>query len=242
MERKELIIAGAVLGLSIIASSIVGGYSFFKVRSLDNVITVTGSARTAVVSDQVKWVTSVNRTVSASQLKTGYAQVDADLKLAKNFFAAQGITESQLIISPVYADQNYDYNAAQTGREREYNVRQIIEIQSADVAKITESTKNVQSLINAGVMFRTESLEYYYSGLAELRVSLLSDAIKDAQSRASNIAASGGQKVGKLKAASSGVVQVLPANSVEISDYGAYDTSKINKDVMVTVKASFAVN
>ncbi len=36
-----------------------------------------------------------------------------------------------------------------------------------------------------------------------------------------------------------GVVQVLPPSSTEVSDYGAYDTSSIEKEVMVTVKASF---
>jgi len=36
-----------------------------------------------------------------------------------------------------------------------------------------------------------------------------------------------------------GVVQVMPVNSVEISDYGTYDTGSIEKEVMVTVKALF---
>jgi len=34
-------------------------------------------------------------------------------------------------------------------------------------------------------------------------------------------------------------VQVMPVNSVDISDYGNYDTSTIDKDVMVTVKTIF---
>jgi hypothetical protein len=34
----------------------------------------------------------------------------------------------------------------------------------------------------------------------------------------------------------------MAENSVEVSDYGMYDTSKINKEIMVTVKASFEIN
>lgn len=241
MPRNQLITTGAILGLSVIISAIIGGYSFFKVRSLDNVISVTGSARTQVTADKVKWVTSVTRTVPASNIKLGYSQVDNDLKLVKNYLTAQGITPAQITISPVYADQNYDYAASQAGREKEYNVRQVIEINTTDVQKIDESSKNTRSLIDAGVLFRTDSLEYYYSNLAELRVSLLSDAVKDAKARAEKLAEAGGQKVGDLRSAASGVVQVLPANSVEVSDYGTYDTSKILKEVMVTVKASFSV-
>ena len=67
----------------------------------------------------------------------------------------------------------------------------------------------------------------------------MSDAIKDAKSRAEKIAEGTGRKVGSVQEASSGVVQVLTPNSIEVSDYGSYDTSSIEKEVMVTVKASF---
>ena len=84
-------------------------------------------------------------------------------------------------------------------------------------------------------------MEYYISSLPELRVSLLGEAVKDAESRANSLAEASGKRVGKLKSASSGVVQVLSTNSTDISDYGSYDTSQINKQVMVTVKASFTL-
>jgi len=116
---------------------------------------------------------------------------------------------------------------------------QTVEVQSSDVNKITEITKDVQNLIQAGVIFSSDSLEYYYSQLPELRVSLLSDAIKDAKARAQKIAESSDKTVGTIKSASMGVVQVLPVNSVEIADYGSYDTRTIDKEVMVTVKALF---
>jgi hypothetical protein len=55
------------------------------------------------------------------------------------------------------------------------------------------------------------------------------------------LAESSGKKVGQLKSASSGVVQVLSANSLDVSDYGSYDTSKVDKNIMLTVKASFTL-
>jgi hypothetical protein len=36
-------------------------------------------------------------------------------------------------------------------------------------------------------------------------------------------------------------VQVLAPNSEDVNDYGTYDTSSINKEIMVTVKASFEI-
>jgi hypothetical protein len=91
------------------------------------------------------------------------------------------------------------------------------------------------------VLFSTQSLEYTYSKLPELRVSLLKDAMTDARARANSIASSDGKGVGALTSASIGVVQVLSPSSTSVEDYGAYDTSSIEKEVMVTVRASFQV-
>ena len=106
---------------------------------------------------------------------------------------------------------------------------------------ISEIAKNINPLIEKGVVFSTQSLEYTYTKLPEERVEMLSSAVKDAKARASKLAESSGKSVGQLKSASSGVVQVMSANSLDISDYGSYDTSKIEKNIMLTVKASFTL-
>ena len=38
-----------------------------------------------------------------------------------------------------------------------------------------------------------------------------------------------------------GVVQVMSLGSVDVSDYGSYDTSNIEKEVMITVKTVFGL-
>jgi len=107
--------------------------------------------------------------------------------------------------------------------------------------KITALAKNTLQLINAGVIFSSQNLEYYYSQLPDLRVALLSDAIKDAKDRATKIAESSGKRVGTLKSATMGVVQVMNVNSTDVTDYGTYDTSNIEKEVMITVRAVFTL-
>jgi hypothetical protein len=72
-----------------------------------------------------------------------------------------------------------------------------------------------------------------------MRVSLIGKAITDAKLRAESLTFGG--TVGKLKSAGTGVTQVVPVNSTDVSDYGTYDTSTIEKEVIVTVKASFVV-
>lgn len=238
-NNKNYLIFGLILGLALIISAGIGSFTFYKLRSMDYLST-TGSAKKAVISDKVKWATSITRPVKVSTIKDGYAKMDTDLKEVKNFLTANGIPEEAIDISPILMNEVYEQNP---GPEKSYNLVQNIEVQSSDVQKISDLSKNTNSLVtNKGVLFTTTALEYYYSKLPEIRVELLADAVKDAQARATQLATAGGKKIGTLKSASSGVVQVMAPNSVEVSDYGMYDTSKINKEIMVTVKASFEIN
>jgi hypothetical protein len=227
-----------LVGFGILLAALVGAYTFYQVRSFDNTLTVTGSASKLVTSDHVKWVGSISRVSKISNLKDGYALMAKDIKDVQDFLKSKNIPSEQIVISPVFMDQNYDQPQ---GAERAYTLRQTIDINSADVAVITEIAKNINPLIEKGVIFSTQSLEYTYTKLPEERVAMLSDAVKDSKARASKLAESSGKKVGQLKSASSGVVQVMSANSLDISDYGSYDTSKIEKNIMLTVKATFTL-
>jgi hypothetical protein len=227
-----------MLGIAIIISTVIGAYSFYQIRSLDNTLTVTGSATKAVTSDHVKWVGAINHIVKVSGLKAGYANMASDLTNVLAFMKEKNIPSDQIVVSPIFMDQNYDQNP---NAEKSYTLRQTIDVNSSDVVSIGEIAKNIQPLIDKGVVFSTQSLEYTYTKLPDERVALLSDAVKDAKARATKLAESSGKSVGQLKSASSGVVQVMSENSTDVSDYGSYDTSKVEKNIMLTVKATFTL-
>lgn len=230
-----------IMGSALIISSIVWGcfYYFAQSSGGKDVLSVTGSSKQRVTSDQAKITLSIMRTVPVSSLASGNASISRDFNLLKKMLLEKGIPEKDIVSTPVYMDQVWDSNQ---NAEIRYNLRQNAVVQSTDIEKITNISKAVPALVSQGAIISVQSLEYLYSKLPELRVSLLSSAIKDAKARANSIAESTGRNVGGIRSASSGVVQVLPANSVEISDYGTYDTSSIEKDIMVTVKAVFGLN
>lgn len=238
MENNNFLNSRFLVGLGILLAAIVAAYTFYQVRSFDNTLTVTGSTTKQVTSDHVKWVGSISRIVKTTTLKQGYTDMASDITNVKAFLKEKNITDDQIVISPVFMDQNWDQSQAS---ERTYTLRQTIEINSPDVNGITEVSKNTNSLIEKGVIFSTQSLEYTYTKLPEERVAMLADAIKDARARAQSLAEASGKSVGQLKSASSGVVQVMSAGSTDVSDYGMYDTSKIEKSIMLTVKASFTL-
>ena len=226
-----------VVGVALVISALVFGLFYYSGQSVSSkdILSVTGSAKTRVTSDQVKLIIALVRPSTQQSLGAGYNAIAKDLALTKDFLKKEGVDSNMITEVTVAMNQMYKPN----GDNNEYELRQVLTIQSTDVAKITDISKKVSSLASQGAIISVQSLEYYYSKLPDLRVSLLSDAIKDAKARAEKIAQGTGREVGNVQAASSGVVQVLPPDSVDVSDYGTYDTSSINKDVMITVKASF---
>lgn len=233
-QKQSVVIGGAI-----IIAVIIGGI-FYTTKSPNstNTLTVTGSAKMSVVADNVIWRSSITRNAGADNLKDGYAQVAADLKLVQEFLKQSGVEEKEITITPVTVMQDWSQNG---GAPKSYTLRQAIEVNSTQVEKITTISKNIQKVVEQGAFFQTDSVEYYYSQLADARVTLLTDAISDAKARAQAMAKSGGQRVGKLKSATSGVVQVLSQGAIDNGEYGQYDTSKIDKDISVTVRATFSI-
>ena len=238
--RNPVVAGAGVLAISVCIAVCIASYAFYTIKTLDNQLSVTGSAKKSITADRVKWNVSISRPTNASSLPDGYTKIAQDLQIVKAFFLKNGFTENDLEISPVFMDEVYENNQP-SPEFKKYTLRQSITITTAEIERVNTLSKNTQEVISKGVLFTVQSPEYSYSNLAELRVTLLAEALKDAEARASSIASVTGNKVGKLKSAASGVVQVLTAGSNDVSDYGTYDTSSIEKDVMVTVRASFNI-
>jgi len=237
--NEHKFIPALILGLAFLAAAAVFGLFYYSAQSkaaATDILSVTGSAKVSVVSDQAKLTVNISRTVPVSALADGYSGIAHDLALANDLFKKNGVPATEIIASPITMSQMYDQN---NGAEIRYQLTQIVTVQDNDVNKVTKISQAIPSLASQGAILSVQALEYYYSKLPDLRVSLLSDAVKDAKARAAKIAEGTGRGIGNVQSASNGVVQVLSPNSVDVSDYGSYDTSSINKDVMVTIKASF---
>lgn len=228
-----------IISVALVISSVIFGMFYYsaqlKSNNLDS-LSVTGSTKARVTSDQAKLIITFSSIANSNELAKGYKEVAKDLELTRKLLKDFSVDPNNIIESPVAMNQIYDNNYSLDMR---YQLTQVVSVQLDDVVKITEISKKVPELASQGGMISVQSLEYYYSQLPDLRVSLLSQAIQDAKARAEKIAEGTGRQIGNVQAASSGVVQVMTTNSVDVSDFGSYDTSSIEKDVMVTVKASF---
>lgn len=235
---RDMVAAAGVLGLGIIVAAAIASLTFYNIRSMDNTLSVTGSASQAVQADSAKWTLFVSRSALEGEVPAVQGRVERDMDAVAAFFSQNGIAAGDIRVSPVSVDQDYSYNKT-GGEPTRYMVRQQVTVTSKDPTQIDKLSKEIGALAGRGILVSAGQPEYYVSSLPEIRVALIGKAVEDAKARAESIAKSTGQRVGALKSASSGVVQVMAPNSVDISDYGSYDTSTIDKQVMVTARATF---
>lgn len=217
------------------------------VKRTADVVTVTGSARQSVQSDLVQWGASVY--ANEMTMQEGYARLEGYRNRIRSFLRERRVPDSVIVFSGVSQRDMVERSQkrSRTGDiEYEskfigYQLTQRFDIQSAQVDSIAAIARDITQLVGEGIPLNSEPPRYYYTKLNDLRVELLGEATKDARLRAEKITDGAGGKIGNLRSARMGVFQVTAPNSRDVSGYGIYDTSTIEKDVTAVVSVTFSL-
>lgn len=234
-----LVAASTILIVGACAIALYAGKVAYDIKLAQDTIEVTGSAREPVIADEGRWVINLETRTGINDQQVGFNRLDSAVSKISDYLTKEGFSEYETPAGNSYPAYTYPQygEPIQTG----YIVSRSIVVRSSDVEKLSTLANNVDPFVGQGYTVSTGMLELTYSKLAEMRVQLLSKAIKDAEDRAKAIAQDSGRGVGTLRNATSGVVQVLSEGAVEVSDYGTYDTQSLHKEVMVTVRATFSL-
>ena len=239
MERNSFTLPAAILGAALIVTGAIATYGFFEVKTLADTISVTGSAEMNIESDVIKWNVQIVHSVDLNGLQQGNEAMQRDLESLRAFLKDQGVEDTSVTVQPYFLETMYDYQRG--GMPSGYTLRQTVMVESSDIPKVKAAVEAANALIAKGALITTISVEYYYSKLADLKQQILADAMADAKLRAEKIVASAGGKLGSLRSSSMGVLQVTARNSVEVADYGMYDTSVEEKKVTAVVRGEFGI-
>ncbi len=241
-KNNYLFNAGVAMAIGLVMSSAIFGWFYAKAKKGDDSITVTGSAKKRIKSDLVVWSAGVS--VQGAQLTDAYKQLSDNIPKIKQYLAGKGLPEDQMTVSSIttLTHKRLDGNGNETSEVSGYTLSQHIEVRSADVDKIAQLAREATELINQGILIESEAPQYYYTKIGDLKIEMLGEAAKDAKERAESIAASTGNRVGSIRSARMGVLQITPADSTEVSDYGIYSTTTIDKDMTAVVNIGFAVD
>jgi uncharacterized protein len=241
--------AGLALAAALVLSSGITSWSYLHAKRFEQTIQVTGSAKKRIKSDVMVWQASV--TAESRSLPDAYGKLSRDVATTQAFLVAHGVPAEQIVVSAVTTTPirrtarqagNRDDEDALTGTVTGYSLKQSLAIHSADIDRITAVSRQVTELINQGILLESDEPQYLYTRLAETKVQILAEAAHDARERAAQIAASAGSHVGEIRSAEMGVIQITPADSNNVSDYGENDTKSLEKDVNAVVHMSFSLD
>jgi hypothetical protein len=242
VERRKAvtIIASTVILSLALGIGLMQVGSGFASRSRDG-ITVTGSAKTSATADNVVWTLSVN--LSSPTVSTAVKKVDSDVVALSKYLTNGGIPADALTLGAVSTYANEEYvNGNSTGRILSYRASRDVTVRTKDVALVSKLSQGIGSLLETGINVNNYGPQYYISNLPELRPALMSEAMKDAKVRAEALTKAVGSALGSLVSVKAGPIQITTPDSTMTADYGAYDTSTIEKTVTATVSVTFKTN
>ena len=240
VERRKaitIIVSAVIIALALgVGLTQVG--TGFATRA-GNGITVTGSAKTSAVADNAVWTLSVS--LSSPTVGAAVKKVDSDVAALSSYLTQGGIAADALTLGAVSTYANEEYvNGNSTGRILSYRASRDVTVRTNDVQLVSKLSQGIGTLLGTGINVNNYGPQYYISNLPELRPELMSEAMKDAKLRAESLTKAVGGSLGSLVNVKAGPIQITTPDSTMTADYGAYDTSTINKTVSATVSVTFS--
>ncbi|WP_313214358.1 SIMPL domain-containing protein [Soonwooa sp.] len=244
MKQQYITVGIAALGL--IIATIFFGNAIKNRNKADNTISVTGLGSKKFTSDLITWSGSFSK--NNFDLKSAYDELAVDKNVIAQYLKSKGVKDNEMVFSAVDIQKNFrSYNDSNgnyvQGEFSGYNLTQSVSIESKEVGKIENISRNITEIINRGIEFTSSTPQYFYTKLAEVKQQMIADATKDAKERAEKIADNAGSSLGSLKKATMGVIQITAPNSNEDYSYGGtFNTSSKEKEATITIKLEYQVN
>ena len=206
-------------------------------RSRDT-ITVTGSAKKPISANLVRWAVSVS--ADGPSAAPAARRLRNDSLRVRKFLIRGGVPGTAISASVVRSEKVVE-RLPHNQQRIHYVVTQQLEVSTREIDAVEPVATRIGQLIERGIGVSAQPLEYYSTELTQAKLDVLEAATEDARKRAEILVHGLGGKLGRMRASSLGVFQVVPRDSTEVSDYGINDTSSREKDATAVVSATFAV-
>ncbi len=244
MEQKSsnsLLRSLALCAAVILAAVIVGRAYTYKYR-VQNTVVVTGLGETEFESDLIVWTGAI--TADASDVATGYAQIERSKKKVQDYLTKKGLAADAVVFEFVNVEKQYEpvYNNGNWAGQRftGYQLRQRFTVESTDVDLVETLSREISSLIAQGVSIEAYAPDYYYTKLDDVKLDLIEKASADARVRAERITRNAGASLGNVRSARMGVFQITGANTnEEFSAGGSFNTSNRQKKARITMRIEY---
>lgn len=195
--KTDSFLKPVITGIAIILTAFILGTAFKNRNATQDSISVVGLGTRDFGSDEIYW--SGKFSAKAMVAKNAYNMINSDREKVKAFFISKGFKLNEFNFGGVNFEKSYriitlESNGDVTKTEQVFDgyiATQTISFSSRKNPVLMNKIENVvdqtSELINSGIEFDGNQIQYTYSDLASLKHNLIEKASQDAKERAQKI-------------------------------------------------------
>ncbi|MCB2219352.1 MAG: SIMPL domain-containing protein [Bacteroidetes bacterium] len=198
------------------ASIILAGYFIGNMhktgKKYDRFVQVKGLSEREVNADLAVW--PINITLTANDLNSLKINIEKQNDEVYDFFIDQGFEKAELTkgstnISDVRADM---YNANYRNNEFRYLAKSEFTVRTNDITRLQKALAESLELMSKGILLGSKNtwrpIEYIFTGLNDLKPSMIEEATKNAREVAEKFARDSDSRVGEIRIARQGLFTI----------------------------------
>lgn len=224
-QRSVGVVAALLIGIGVALAGYTVGQGLERFRTADRSVTVKGLAERDVESDYVVWPLQFRRGGSEFGAVQKALAEDRDRVVA--FLQAQGFTAAEIEVRPLAVQDLFarEFGSGNGQMLRFQGTGQVL-VNSARPKDVEKAALAVDPLIQAGVQLGGSNdgppgPRYQLRGFNEVKAPLLAEATRNAREQAQKFATEAGARLGALRNANQGVIQIGSAERQGFDDGGA---------------------
>lgn len=240
-NRSETLVA-VIVGVSLIVGLTLGGYFFgtgcARFKSDIRTVTVKGMVEKDVKADQAVWVLRFSR--ASKNIKDALTKISSDRAAAIDFFKNHRFNDGDISQQPISTIDKLarEYGQNQANDQLRYVVTSSVQVTTTNIDLVTKALGATEELLKSGVLLNESNPQYIFSTFNSLRPQLLAEATKNARLTAQQFASDSGAKVGKIRSANQGTIQILGSDGNDESAFYS-PTSSPSKKIRVVSTFEF---
>lgn len=239
------IVVSLAIVVSFITSAVVASRAYIQRGEQPFVqrksLTVTGSAKRRITSDLAIWTIAI--VGEGKSLEEAYERMAGAEKGVREFLARNGFESPSFAAGPIGTDihRKKDEKGNELREVVSYELTRVFRVSERDVRKVERTAGEVTDLIKGGSRIVCGTPEFVVTNLGDLKMQIIGEATSNARARAELIATNSRCRVGEVREARAGVLQITQPWSTEVSSGGINDTSTIEKDITSVVSLDVAI-
>ena len=200
------------LALAIVMSGYFIGNMHKIGKKYDRYVEVKGLSEREVKADLAVW--PINITITGNDLKQLRKDIEIQNEEVYNFFIDQGFDKSNLTKGSTNINDAYAniYNNNQQYAEYRYLAKSEFTVRTNDIEKLQNALSESLELISKGIILGSKNtwrpIEYIFTGLNDLKPSMIEEATKNAREVAEKFALDSDSRVGKIRVARQGLFTI----------------------------------